>query len=122
MQMSRERFQAVHNLIWSAVIAHATDIENKRASVWFLKMVGAEAAYDKGLLDYVELELIKHNNSCLLCAMSKNCETCLLGDCEYEDSLYKRACHGDKNAMIEIRDVVDKPPFTELSVITLYYH
>ena len=120
MQMSRERFQAVHTLIWSTVIAHASDIENKRASVWFLKRVGADAAYEKGLLDYDELELIKRNNSCLLCAMSENCETCLLGDCMCGDSLYKRACHGDKNAMLEIKDMVKKQPFTDFSTVTLY--
>lgn len=120
MQMSRERFQEVHKLIWNTAIAYATEIKRRKSSLRFLKSTGVERAYVKGLIDYDELVLIKRNNSCLLCAMSEGCETCPLGDCNCVDSLYTKASHGDKYAMLEIRDMVDKQPFTELSVVTLY--
>ena len=60
------------------------------------------------------------DNRCLLCAAFEDCEICPLGDCNMLSSVYKKACHGDVNAMIEIRDVVDKEPFAELSIVTLY--
>ena len=120
MQMSRERFQAVHKLIWNTVISHASEVRDKKASVHFLKKVGIETAFEKGMLDFDESLLIMHRNQCLICASSDYCENCPLGDCDLHSSVYKKACRGDMDAMIEIRDVVDKDPYTKLSVVTLH--
>lgn len=119
MQMSRERFQEVHKLIWNTVIAHSQEVREKIAGVIFLKEVGLITAYDKGLLDADELVMIKQNNCCLLCAACTSCMDCILGSC-LDKSLYTRAASGDRKAMEKIRDVVDKWPFTEFSTITLH--
>ena len=122
MQMSRERFQEVHKLIWNIVIAHAKDVKEGKTSVRFLKQVGISTAYAKGLLDLDELELLDlhHINHCLLCATFGYCEYCPLGDCYTAKSLYYRAARGDEKAMREIRDIVDKEPFTGMSIMNLY--
>lgn len=120
MQMSIERFRDVHKLIWNTVIGHASEVNSREASVYFLKQVGIETAYNKGMIDFDESIVIMRNNRCLICAAFEHCELCPLGDCNMLTSVYKAACHGDVNAMIEIRDVVDKKPFTELSIVTLY--
>lgn len=119
MQMSIERFKDVHKLIWNTVIGHASEVRDRKESVHFLKQVGIETAYNKGMLDFDESIVIMRNNMCLLCASSTRCELCPLGDCNALSSVYKKACHGDVNAMIEIRDIVDKEPYTELSIVTL---
>lgn len=122
MQMSRERFQEVHKLIWNIVIAHAEDVKEGKTSVRFLKQVGINNAYEKGLLDLDELELLEldHINHCLLCATFGNCEYCPLGGCYSTKSLYYWAARGDEKAMREIRDIVDKEPFTGMSIMNLY--
>lgn len=120
MQMSIERFREIHKLIWNFVIAHAKDVEEGRCSVNFLKEVGLSNAYCKrGLLDFDEVRIISDHHSCLLCASSSSCHDCVLGSCIADNSLYKRARGGNVSAMAEIRDVVDKRPYTDLSVITL---
>lgn len=121
MQMSRERFQEVHKLIWNTVIAHAKDVKEGKTSVRFLKKVGINTAYAKGLLDLDELELLEldHINHCLLCAAFGYCEYCPLRDCHSVESLYHLAVRGYEKAMREIRDIVDKEPFTELSIINI---
>lgn len=117
MQMNIERFKAVHKLIWNTVIDNASEGE---CSVHFCKLRGIELAYEKGILNFSESILLIHNNSCLLCASSKSCIECPLKSCKPGGSLYGRVCNErDVKAMVEIRDIVDKPPFTELSVITL---
>lgn len=120
MQMSRERFQEVHKLIWNTVIAHIEDVRKRNCSVYFLKQVGIGRAYERGLLDSDERELIESNNFCLLCVSCESCRSCVLQSCNSTNSLYYHASRGDKDAMIKIRDIVDKKPFTELSIITLY--
>lgn len=120
MQMSRERFQAVHKLIWDTVIVHTLEVRDRKKSVYFLKGVGLDKAYEKGLLDLDETLMIDYHNRCLLCALYGFCDLCPLEYCNNKDSLFKKACKGDVEAMMEIRDVVDKPPFTELSVINFY--
>lgn len=120
MQMSIERFRDVHKLIWNTVIGHASEVSSRETSVYFLKQVGIETAYNKGMIDLDESIVIMRHNRCLLCAEFEYCELCPLGDCNMLSSAYRNACHGDVNAMIEIRDIVDKKPFTELSIITLY--
>ena len=119
MQMSIERFKDIHKLIWNTVIGHASEVRDRKKSVHFLKQVGIETAFNKGMLDFDESIVIMRNNRCLLCASSTRCELCPLGDCNAPSSVYKKACHGDVNAMIEIRDIVDKEPYTELSIVTL---
>ena len=120
MQMSIERFKDIHKLIWNTVIGHASEVRDRKKSVYFLKQVGIETAFNKGMLDFDESIVIMRNNRCLLCASSTRCELCPLGDCNAPSSVYKKACLGDMDAMIEIRDVVDKQPFTDLSIIDLY--
>ena len=122
MQMSRERFQEVHKLIWNTVIAHASDVKDGKISVRFLKHVGIERAYKKGMLELDELALLELecNNECLLCATFGYCEYCPLGSCYSTKSLYYRAARGDEKAMCEIRDIVDKEPFTIMSIMSLY--
>ena len=120
MQMSIERFKDVHKLIWNTVIGHASEVNSREASVYFLKQVGIETAYNKGMIEFDESIVIMRNNRCLLCASFEYCELCPLGNCNMQSSVYKKACHGDVNAMIEIRDIVDKEPFAELSIVTLY--
>lgn len=119
MQMSIERFRDVHKLIWNTVIGHASEVNSRKTSLYFLKQVGIETAYNKGMIDFDESIVILRNNRCLLCAAYEYCELCPLGDCNEQASVYKRASHGDVNAMIEIRDIVDKEPFTELSIVTI---
>lgn len=121
MQMSIERFKAVHKLIWNTVIAYASEVAGEKVSVSFLKEVGLDKAYQKGLLDKDEVGLIENSNSCILCASCTSCMDCILGNCRDDDSLYNRACHGDTAAMEEIRDVVDKRPYTVFSIVDLYY-
>lgn len=120
MQMSIERFQEVHKLIWNTVISHASEVARRKATVWFLKGVGIDKAYQKGLLDLDEVELIESNNRCLLCATCSSCMDCILGTCKGIDSLYSKAANGDEGAMEEIRDVVDKQLFTDLSIVDLH--
>lgn len=123
MQMSRERFQEVHKLIWNTVIARFEEVKKGECSVQFLKSVGMDRAYKKGLLDLDEAILLSHNSYCLLCASDILCRGYVLGgclSCGSCDSLYYRANFGDKDAMIKIRDIVDKEPFTELTIVTLY--
>lgn len=121
MQMSRERFQQVHKLIWNTVISHSQEVRDGKASVYSFKVMGLNKAYDKGLLDLDELNLINHNNACLLCAACTSCMDCILGNrCSNSNSLYSKATTGDVESMLEIRDVVDKWPFTEFSIITLH--
>lgn len=120
MQMSRERFQEVHKLIWNTVISHAEYVKKGTVTVRFLKRLGVNTAYERGLLDLDEVDMLEYNNCCLLCLSCGYCETCPLKSCDTYESLYYRSCKGDKEAMIEIRDIVDKEPFTDLSVITLY--
>lgn len=120
MQMSIERFKAVHKVIWNTVISHYQEVRDGEASVHFFKDVGLNTAYAKGMLDLDELALIEQNNRCLLCALCTSCMDCILGECISANSLYKKATDGDKTAMIEIRDAVDKYPFTEFSIITLH--
>lgn len=122
MQMSRERFQEVHKLIWNIVIAHAKDVKEGKTSVRFLKQAGINTAYEKGLLDLDEVELLEldHINHCLLCAAFGCCEYCPLRDCYSIGSLYYLAARGDEKAMREIRDIVDKEPFTESSIMNIY--
>lgn len=120
MQMSIERFRAVHKLIWYTVISHTKEVEKGKVSVYFLKAVGLSKAYEKGMLDFDELNIIRQNNNCLLCAVCTSCMDCILGNCRHVNSLYQKAARGNKTAMIEIRDAVDKWPFTEFSIITLY--
>ena len=121
MQMSIERYREVHKLIWNTVIAFSNEVKDGKISVAFFKSIGVEIAYEKGLLDLDEKEIILYRNNCLLCAAYPNCTGCPIGDCGIRDSLYSRAVNGDVIAMIEIRDIVDKPPFTGLSIITLEY-
>lgn len=118
MQMSIERFQEVHKLIWNTVIENFSERGEK--FMYFLKIKGIEVAYKKGILAFDEAFCCLHNNNCLLCAACTRCEQCPIKSCNYEGSLYSRACEGDVEAMIEIRDIVDKPPFSELSIVTLY--
>lgn len=120
MQMSRERFQEVHKLIWNTVISHAQEVRDGKASVYFLKCMGLNKAYDKGLLDLDELNLIKQNNACLLCAACTTCMDCILGNCRNSNSLYSKATTGNVKSMLEIRDVVDTWPFTVFSIINLH--
>ena len=51
MQMSIERFRDVHKLIWNTVIEHASEVNSQETSVYFLKQVGIETAYNKGMID-----------------------------------------------------------------------
>lgn len=120
MQMSRERFQEVHKLIWNTVIAHIEGVRKYECSVYFLKQVGIGRAYEKGLLDIDEAVLLSNNRNCLLCASFQSCTECVLDCCYNDDSTYQRARSGDKHAALKIRDIVDKKLFTELSIITLY--
>lgn len=122
MQMSIERFKEVHKLIWDTVISHAEDVKKGRASIHFIKWVGVKTAYERDLLDFDEVDMLEYNNRCLLCASSGECVNCPLRDCNSIESLYYRAAGGDKKAMCEIRDIVDKEPFTDLSIINLYEH
>lgn len=122
MQMSIERFREVHKYIWNYVIEHATEIEAGVHSLGFFKREGLNCAYhDKGYLDFDETICIQDNFDCLLCASRMCCRDCILESCFVENSLYRRACRGDVQAMKEIRDVVDKWPYTEFSIITLRY-
>ena len=120
MQMSRERFQEVHKLIWNMVIARAIDVKKGKLSVRILKRIGINMAVVGGLLDVDEAVMLEHHNWCLLCAAYGDCKYCPLGECRTIKSLYHRAVIGDKEAMFEIRDIVDKEPFTEFSTITLH--
>lgn len=121
MQMSIERFRKTHKFIWNYVIAHAEDMRGGRCSLNFLKEASLNQAYCvEGLLDLDETLVIGNNFNCLLCASCMSCRDCILGSCNTESSLYKRALRGDVLAMKEIRDVVDKWPYTEFSIITLY--
>lgn len=120
MQMSIERFREVHKLIWNTVIENAIEVIKGNTEVWILKGNGVDRAYNKGLLDSDEADFIRQNNNCLLCASCLICWECVLRNCGSDDSLYNRACYGDVDSMLEIRDIVDKKPFTESSIITLY--
>ena len=120
MQMSIERFREVHKIIWNEVIAHAEEIKTGGASVHFIKQVGIDKAYKKGLLDLDEVLVIENNCNCLLCAACNSCGGCILGNCYASDSLYRKAAYGDVKAMKEIRDIVDKYPFTGCSTVPLY--
>ena len=122
MQMSIERFKEVHKLIWNTVISHVEYVKKNTVSVGFLKRVGVNAAHDRDLLDLDEVDMLEYSNCCLLCASCGYCVNCPLKSCNTKESLYYRACKGDKEAMIEIRDIVDKEPFTDLSIINLYEH
>ena len=120
MQMSVERFKEVHKIIWDEVIAHADEIKTHKVTVDFLKRVGIDKAYRKGLLDLDELIVIESHYNCLLCASCTSCMDCILENCRTSGSLYVKALLGDVHAMEEIRDIVDKYPFTEFSIVTLY--
>lgn len=120
MQMSKERFQEVHKLVWDIVLANSYEIKRGEMSISSLKLLGIRVAHSIGLLDKDEMELILEQHACLLCASCTSCEDCILGTCLGENSLYVRACRGDASAMKEIRDAVDKQPFTDLSIIDLH--
>lgn len=123
MQMSIERFREIHKMMWDYVIAHAEDMEENRHSLYYLKGRGLDKAYyDKGLLDYDELIVIENNCNCLLCASVTTCQDCILGTCRTYDSLYREAMSGDVRAMEAIRDVVDRWPYTEMTIVTLHDH
>lgn len=119
MQMSRERFQEVHKLIWNTVISRASEIANGETTAWFVRGLGVREAYQKGILDADEARMISLNNNCLISALYGYCGLCCLGNCNTVSSLYRRVCRGDVNAMLEIRDIVDKKPFTDLLIVTL---
>lgn len=120
MQMSRERLQEIHKLIWNTVIEWSKEITGEYATVNYVKGVGLRKAFREGLLDADEFKIIKQRNYCLLCASFLDCRDCVLQGCNSVNSLYQRARRGDTGAMIEIRDIVDKKPFTELSIVTIY--
>lgn len=120
MQMSVERFREVHKTMWNVVIAHSKEIEMGERSLFVMKKRGLRVAYQYSLLDLDELSVIEKNNCCLLCASCTSCMDCILGNCRHDKSLYLRAANGDRKAMEEIRDVVDKWPFIEFSIVTLY--
>lgn len=120
MQMSRERFQEVHKLVWDIVLANSDEIKRGKMSIISLKLVGIKVAHSIGLLDKDEMELIIEQQACLLCASCTSCADCILGGCGGDNSLYVRANRGDASAIKEIRDVVDKQPFTDLSIIDLH--
>lgn len=120
MQMSIERFREVHKIMWNEVLAHAEEIKTGKASVHFIKQVGIDKAYQKGLLDLDEVLVIENNCNCLLCASCTSCIDCILGNCRASDSLYGKVIYGDAEAMKEIRDIVDEWPYTVFSTITLY--
>lgn len=120
MQMSRERFQEVHKLVWDIVLANSDEIKRGEMSISSLKLLGIRVAHSIGLLDKDEMELILGQHTCLLCASCTSCADCILGGCRGGNSLYGRAERGDASAMKEIRDVVDKQHFTDLSIIDLH--
>ena len=120
MQMSIERFRETHKLIWNTVISHASEIANGKTTAWFMRGLGVREAYQKGILDADEARMVSLNNNCLLSALNGYCGMCCLGNCNTVSSLHRRVCCGDVNAMLEIRDIVDKKPFTDLSIIDLY--
>lgn len=119
MLMSMERFRIVHKMMWDTVISRADEIKKQGASVHLLKRGALINAYNQGLISEYELYIIEHNDNCLLCAMF-TCDFCVLDCCHMSRSLYRRALEGDVAAMKEIRDVVDKPPFTDLSFVDLH--
>ena len=120
MQMSIERFREVHKIMWNEVIAHAEEIKTDKVTVHFLKHEGIDKAYCKGLLDLDEVIVIENNCNCLLCASCTSCMDCILGSCLPPNSLFHKVLDGNVSAMKEIRDIVDKWPFTELLIVTLY--
>lgn len=120
MQMSIERFREVHKIMWNEVIAHAEEIKTDRVTVHFLKQAGIDKAYRKGLLDLDEVIVIENNCNCLLCAACTSCMDCILENCWTSNSLFHKVLDGNVSAMKEIRDIVDKWPFTEFSIVTLY--
>ena len=81
MQMSRERFQEVHKLVWDIVLANSDEIKRGKMSIISLKLLGIRVAYSIGLLDKDEMELIIEQQACLLCASCTLCADCILGDC-----------------------------------------
>ena len=121
MQMSVERFREIHKLIWNAALLHADDIKGGKRSVSEIKNAAVHKARDKGLLDEDEMNLILEHYSSMLCASCTSCMDCILGTCYALDSLYSRATKGDPAAIEKIRDVVDKWPYTVLSIVDLYW-
>lgn len=120
MQMSIERFKDIHKLIWDTVIAYSQDAIEVNLDIQFLKGVGINRARAKGMLDEDEEIVIRLNNNCMLCSTFEYCKLCPLKTCSGMDSLYFKAVQGNIKAMQEIRDIVDKKPFTELSIVELY--
>ena len=120
MQMDIERFRDTHKLIWDIVLANVDEIKKGKMNIDSIKLLGVRVAYSVGLLDRDEMELIIEHHSCMLCASHTSCMNCILGSCHTVDSLYARAIRGDAAAMKEIRDVVDKQPFTDLFTIDLH--
>lgn len=118
MQMSIEQFKRVHKMMWDAVISYGSEIKNKM-ELHLLKRAALLDAYSQGFINDDELSLIEQNDNCLLCA-SCTCDGCVLGSCKTKESLYRRALQGDVHAMKEIRDVVDKQPYTDLSFVDLH--
>lgn len=119
MKMRIEKYREVHKLIWNTVILHAEEIKTGETSITEVKRQGLHEAYNKGIIDINELIVISEAHYCMFCAFATSCSDCILGSCSDHLSLYDRASRGDKVAMEEIRDVVDKWPFTKLSIVDL---
>lgn len=119
MQMSIERFKELHKYIWNYVIERYDRTAYPCNQIWYLKNIAVFRALESKMLDDDEAAVIYSNNSCMLCATATSCDGCALETCTTENSPFFRAYRGDKNAMIEIRDVVDNGFYDGISIIEI---
>lgn len=86
MQMSVERFKALHKYIWNYVIERYDYVKYPHNQIWYLKHFAIFRALESKMLDESEAAVIFSNNSRMLCASAKMCDCCPLETCATEGS------------------------------------